>query len=136
MYGVKANRTKTASGTMDRALIQPQFPAPGMPARMPTNKESASVAYMTVAQQLVIQNPSKRVLIWIDPDSTRIPWGERRMRADRTRTSIYIDVGPGQELLKVESQVANAPKPSLLEIEDLYAYITLRAHASSGGQRG
>jgi hypothetical protein len=120
---------------IDRTLIQPRFPAPGFQAAMPSEKESASLAYCAVANHLVFDKPGIQVRIWIDPDSTRIPWGLKKSRADRTRTSFWIDLGVGQEPLRVEPQIADRPKPLLLEVADLYAYITVQAHSDRGGKR-
>lgn len=120
---------------IDRALIQSRFPAPGFPATMPSDKESASLAYCAVANHLVLDKPGTQVRIWIDPDSTRIPWGIKKSRADKTRTSFWIDLGTGQDPLRVEPQIADRPKPPLLEMADLYAYITVQAHSGRGGKR-
>ena len=120
---------------IDRALIQPRFPSPDLPASMPSEKESASLAYWAVANHLVLGQPGTQVRIWIDPDSTRIPWGIRRSRADKARTNFWIDLGAGQDPLRVELQIADRPKPPLLEVADLYAYITIQAHSGRGGQR-
>lgn len=120
---------------IDRALIQPRFPDPDFPATMPSEKESASLAYCAIVNHLVRDKPRTQVRIWIDPDSTRIPWGTKKSRADRTRTSFWIDLGDGQDPLQVEPKVVDSPKPPLLEVADLYAYITVQAHSSRGGKR-
>jgi hypothetical protein len=35
----------------------------------------------------------------------------------------------------MEPQIAERPKPPLLEMADLYAYITVQAHSGRGGKR-
>jgi hypothetical protein len=59
----------------------------------------------------------------------------KKSRADKTRTSFWIDLGAGQDPLKVEPTIAVRPKPPLLEVADLYAYITIQAHSGRGGKR-
>ena len=120
---------------IDRALVQPAFPVPGSPAQMPSEKESASWAYGAVATNLVDGHQGKPIRMWLDPDSTRIPWGGKRARADQTRKSFWINLKQGQQPLQIQPQIADRPKPCLLEIADLYAYITVQAHSGRGGQR-
>ena len=44
-----------------------------------------------------------------------------------------MDLGPGIEPPRSEPVIAGEPKPPLLEIADLYAYVAARAHSTEGG---
>jgi len=125
---------KPLVAVIDPRQVPPLPVAPGVPNREPTEKAIASLAYSAVSNGLVRVHGPATVRLWIDPDSTRIPWGAGHRRADRTR-SMFIDLGPGHQPLEVVPQVLDSPKPRLLELADVYAYVTAQAHSQRGGQR-
>lgn len=107
--------------------------APDHPNRPMTDKGAAVMAYQAVASILIREAGQENVRIWADPDRTRIPWGLESRQIDSTR-SFYVDFKPGEIATSFEpTQVAGGNKPRLLEIADLYAYVTGRVASGSGG---
>lgn len=47
-----------------------------------------------------------------------------------------MDLGPGIEPPRSEPFIAGEPKPPLLEIADLYAYVIAKAYSIEGGWKG
>ncbi len=107
---------------------------PEGPVRTLDVKEVASLAHSAAMTGLVSRYGHDKFKLWIDPDRTKIPWGEGRRRADTTRRP-YIDLGPGVEPPQLVPQVDESPKPTLLQIADIYAYTAAQAHSQKGGQR-
>lgn len=70
--------------------------------------------------------------LWIDPDTTRIQWLNGKAQANSTR-STFMDLGPNIEPPKSEPIIETVSNPPLLEIADLYSYITCKMHTASGG---
>jgi len=112
--------------------------AGGAPEIRLTDKGIASTAYQAVLPFLYMRYGPDGYRLWIDPEKTRIPWGARHQRADSTR-GIFVDFAPTMrplaEPIELQPEVQE-PKPSLLEVADVYAYVTARAHASRGGRQG
>ncbi|MBX3302162.1 MAG: hypothetical protein KF693_08095 [Nitrospira sp.] len=70
--------------------------------------------------------------LWIDPDPTKIPWLNGRTQANFTRSG-FMDLGPEFEPPRSEPIIDSRSKHPLLEIADLYAYVTAKAHTAKGG---
>jgi len=97
-------------------------------------KGIASFTYHAVIVNLHDRFRHQGFRLWIDPDKTMIPWGSGRRRADTTRR-IYADVSAGSESPLIEPIVEYEPKPALLQIADLYAYVTGRGLSAGEGGR-
>jgi hypothetical protein len=98
-------------------------------------KRLASFAYQAIFTPLVQRFGTGAVRVYIDPDKTMIPIGAAgRSQAERTR-GLFMDLETGQEPYRFEPQVGDKPKPALLEVADVYAWIAARAHSRSGGRR-
>lgn len=110
----------------------------GCPEIRLTDKGIASPAYQALQPFLHMRYGESGYRLWIDPDMTQIPWGGRHHRADSTR-STFVDFAPSMrplaEPIELRPEVQE-PKPSLLEMADIYAYVTARAHTSRGGRQG
>ncbi len=110
----------------------------GAPEIRLTDKGVASTAYQAVLPFLYMRYGQGGFRLWIDPDMTQIPWGARRQRADSTRGT-FVDFTPSMQSLvepiELQAEVQES-KPPLLEVADVYAYVTARAHASRGGRQG
>jgi hypothetical protein len=106
---------------------------PGGPVKRLDIKGIASFAYHAIIVNLHGRFGHERFRLWIDPDKTMTPWGATRRRVDTTRR-IYVDLGPGQEPPLIEPVVDDQPKPVLLQVADLYAYITGRGLSAGGGR--
>ena len=119
---------------IDPRRIPPQPVAPGVSNRPPADKGIATMAYNVVFDALLRRFGNTRVRVWIDPDKTKIPWGLGRQRADSTRR-ISIELEPGKVLPEFIPEIEEAPKPRLLEVADLYAYVGAQAHSQGGGWR-
>lgn len=103
-----------------------------------TDKGIASTAYQMVLPFLYMRYGQDGYRLWIDSEKTQIPWGSRRRRADLTR-STFVDFAPTMEPLAEPKELQSElqePKPTLLEIADIYAYATARAQISRGGRQG
>ena len=72
--------------------------------------------------------------LWIDPDKTKIPWLNGKTQPNFTRSS-FMDLGPDIEPPQSESIIEIVSKPLLLEIADLYRYITAKVHKATGGRK-
>lgn len=98
-------------------------------------KRLASFAYQAIFTPLMHVYGAGAVRVWIDPDKTMVPVGAAgRAAAERTR-GLFIDLVPGQEPFRFDPQVRDQPKPALLELADVYAWVIARAHSPSGGRR-
>jgi hypothetical protein len=118
---------------IDRGAIPPGVSGEGSIFKGLEAKGVASFAYTAVLGRLT-DKLGKPVRAFMDPDTTKIPWGESRRQADRTR-SVFIDLIPGEEPLQVEPVIEKSPKPLLLQVADIYAYLAVHAFDPSGGRR-
>lgn len=107
---------------------------PEGPAKRLDIKGIASFTYHAVVLNLHTRFGHDQFRLWIDPDKTMIPWGATRRRVDTTRR-IYVDIGSGHEPPLIEPVIEDQPKPVLLQVADLYAYITGRGLSAEGGKR-
>jgi hypothetical protein len=105
--------------------LPPEQGAPGFPGFQPDAKGAASLAYVGVMAHLRSLYRDVGLRIWIDRETTRIPWGRQRLQAQNTRQT-YLDLGPGIEPEKVAPEPMTGPRPPLLEIADVYAYAALQ----------
>lgn len=111
---------------IDPHQVPPQPVAPGQPNRRLVDKAIATLACHAVASSLVLQFGEEKIRLWIDPDPTKIPWGLGNRQVNSTR-SLYLDLIPGMQPTQLVPQIEATPKPRLLEIADLYAYVTRKA---------
>jgi hypothetical protein len=110
----------------------------GCPEIRLTDKGIASTSYQFVLPFLYMRYGHGGFRLSIDSDKTQIPWGAHKHRADSTRGT-WVDFAPTMQPLAqpIELQPEiQEPKPALLEVADVYAYVTARAHASHGGRQG
>jgi hypothetical protein len=106
--------------------------APDQPNRPLVEKGIATMAYQAVATALILRFGESGIRLWIDPDSTKIPWGKEHKQVNTTR-SFYLDLKPGNEPSLLNPEIENSPKPKLLEVADIYAYVARRAFSKAGG---
>jgi hypothetical protein len=104
--------------------------APGHPDRAWRSKETLALAAQTAILAVVQRYGMDRTRFVIDRDTTQIQRGLRHQKADSTR-GFFLDIGPGQEPVRVEPVVEDDP---LLQIADVYAYTTLRARSCTPGR--
>src|SRR5437867_1441556 len=98
-------------------------------------KRLASFAYQMIFTPVMQRFEAGSVRVYIDPDKTMIPIGAgSRTHAERTR-GVFIDLEAGREPYRFDLQVDDESKPAVLEVADVYAWITARAYSSSGEQR-
>lgn len=131
-------------GMGERPLIfvapasQMTFAGLGGPDEPQTHLEKkgiASIGFQSVHVHAVERYGYGGVKIWIDPDRSKIPWlGGKRRQANSTR-SVYVDLGPGVEPPQLVPEIEDSPKPRLLEIADLYTYVTAQAFSGKGGKK-
>jgi hypothetical protein len=95
-------------------------------------KGQAAIGFQTLGFHLTQLYGYGATRLWIDPDSTKIPWLKGKAQANFTR-SLFMDLGPGVEPPKYEPIIETVSKPPLLEIADLYSYVTAQAHTAKGG---
>jgi hypothetical protein len=105
--------------------------APESPLGALDRKGLATLGYTTVQIGLIQRYGIKEVRLWLDPDKAKIQWGQKRRKADSTR-SVFYDEGHGQEPPLIKPEFTSNPKPRLLEVADLYAYVS--ANAASKGK--
>ena len=117
-------------GVIDRRQVPPLPVAPGHADREWHGKETLALAANVAIMGAVSKYGADHVRFIIDQDKTQIRRGLRRQQADSTR-GLFLDVGAGHEPVRIEPVVQD---DSLLEIADLYAYVTLRAHARPPGR--
>ena len=106
--------------------------APDLPNRPLVGKGVATMAYQAVATALILRFGESGIRLWIDPDTTKIPWGKERKQVNTTR-SFYLDLKPGNEPSQLNPEIDDSPKPRLLEVADIYAYVARRAFSKAGG---
>lgn len=98
-------------------------------------KGIASLGFQGIQVNLVQRYGYGGIKIWVDPDKSKIPWlGGRRNQANSTRSG-FIDLGPDIEPPRVVPEVKDCPNPTLLEIADLYTYVTVQAYSAKGGEK-
>ena len=95
-------------------------------------KGQAAVGFQAMSFHLTKLHGFGAVKLWIDPDPTKIPWLNGKRQANFTRSS-FMDLGSNIEPPRSEPLIEGNPKPILLEIADLYAYVSARAHSEKGG---
>jgi hypothetical protein len=98
-------------------------------------KGIASLGFQGIQVNLVQRYGYGGIKIWVDPDKSKIPWlGGRRNQANSTRSG-FVDLGPGIEPPRVVPEVNDCSNPKLLEIADLYTYVTAQAYSAKGGEK-
>lgn len=118
---------------IDPRHVPPQPVAPGQPNRPLVEKAIATLAYNVVATMLRLRFGQGNFRLWIDPDSTMIPWGPGNRQVNSTR-DLYLDLVPGMPPTLLVPEIEATPKPRLLEIADLYAYVTRKAFSGPYGR--
>jgi len=110
----------------------PSHPSEKSPGVSLDEKGQAAIGFQSLSFHLTQVYGYGRAKLWIDPDHTKIPWLNGRAQANFTRSG-FMDLGPDIEPPESEPIIATGTKPLLLEIADLYAYVTARAHTGKGG---
>jgi hypothetical protein len=113
-------------------IVIPGPPGTESKSRSLDTKGQAAMGFQTLGFHLTRQYGFGTVKMWVDPDSTKIPWLNGNAQANSTRSG-FMDLGPEFEPPKFEPLIVGNPKPVLLEIADLYAYASSRAHSRAGG---
>jgi hypothetical protein len=101
------------------------LPEHGAPGFQHDAKGAASIAYIMAMGRLRMEYPDATLRIWIDRETTKIPWGRQRRQAQNTRQTI-LELIPGADLAKVAPEPMTGPRPPLLEVADIYAYVALQ----------
>ena len=135
-------RNLAGIGLQPVAVVAPNSPLlnPGAPGTESdgtslNEKGQAAIGFQTLSFHLTQSHGFGAVKLWIDPDKTKIQWLNGKTQANLTRSS-FMDLGPGIEPPRSEPVIAGEPKPPLLEIADLYAYVIAKAYSIEGGWKG
>lgn len=114
------------------SVIIPSAPEEQSKGTMLDVKGQAAIGFQVLGFHLTQLYGYGAAKLWIDPDNTKIPWLNGKTQANFTR-SMFMDLGPGIEPPESEPIIETVSKPPLLEIADLYSYVTAKAHTTSGG---
>jgi hypothetical protein len=99
------------------------------------DKGVAALGFQGIQVNLVQRYGYGGIKIWVDPDKSKIPWlGGRHSQANSTRSG-FVDLGPDIEPPRVTPESSDCPNPKLLEVADLYAYVTAQAYSKKGGEK-
>ena len=73
--------------------------------------------------------------VWIDPETTQVQFFGQRRQAGLTRSRT---LKPGSDLEDevIVPEEVDGPKPTLLEVADLYGYTALQVHSGRAGEAG
>jgi hypothetical protein len=112
---------------IDRASVPPGVTASGSMFEGLNVKGIATFAYMGIFSHLLGRYPPGVVRIYMDPDSTKIPWGPGRKRQAELTRSLHLDLGERSATGLFVPHIERKPKPRLLEVADIYAYVATRA---------
>lgn len=116
-------------------LLNPGAPGTESDGTPLDGKGRAAIGFQTLSFHLTQLHGFGAVKLLIDPDRSKIQWLNGRTQANFTRSS-FMDLGPGIEPPRSEPVIAGEPKPPLLEIADLYAYVIAQAYSTEGGWKG
>jgi hypothetical protein len=130
---MKGLQLRPLVAALDPRNVPAMPPAPGLPDRELHEKQIASLGFAAIDVQLRNKYGLSDVQFCIDPDTTKIPWGAGKAQVNTTRDGLFYDLGAGIEPPYLKSSIATDPKPRLLEIADLYAYVAKRALEPAGG---
>ena len=95
-------------------------------------KGQAAPGFQAISLHLTNLHGVGAVKLWIDPDKTKIPWLNSKTQANLTRSG-FMELGPGNQPPRSEPLIGGVSKPPLLEIADLYAYVSARAISAKSG---
>lgn len=98
-------------------------------------KGIASMGCMAVFTALIERYGYGAIDLWIDPDATKIPWFDGKKKQAQNTRGNFIDLGPHIEPPRISPQIGTPEIHHLLEIADLYAYISAQSAAAQGGWR-
>jgi hypothetical protein len=114
------------------SVVIPDAPGEESKGNNLDGKGQAAIGFQTLGFHLTQLYGYGATKLWIDPDNTKIPWLNGKTQANFTR-SIFMDLGPSFEPPQSEPIIETVSKPPLLEVADLYAYVTAKAHTGKGG---
>ena len=110
--------------------------APLEPEGQPTSldeKGIASIGFDGIHAHLFERYGYGAINVWIDPDSSKIPWFDGRRRQAHNTKGTFIDLGSHIEPPRISPKIGAPKTHRLLEIADLYAYISVQATSKNGG---
>ena len=135
-------RNLVGIGLQPVAFVAPNSPllSPGAPGTESEGtsldeKGQAAIGFQALSYHLTQLHGFGAVKLVIDPDRSKIQWLNGRKQANLTRSS-FMGLGPGIEPPRSEPVIAGEPKPPLLEVADLYAYVIAQAYSTEGGWKG
>jgi hypothetical protein len=118
--------------SIDRASVPQGVSQPGSIFEGLESKGVASFAYGAMFPQLLDRYPHPELVrVFIDPDSTKIPWGPGLRRQAELTRSFHVDLGEVSSSGRLVPHIERSPKPRLLEVADIYAYVVTRAAGSA-----
>ena len=97
-------------------------------------KGVTTFAYVSVFSHLTDRYTPRTVRVFIDPESTKIPWGPGKRRQAELTRSLHVDLGEHSASGLLVPHVERNPKPRLLEVADIYAYAAARANGPAHDQ--
>ena len=109
------------------SVVVPRVPGEEPKDAILDAKGQVAIGFQTLGYHLTRVYGYGATKLWLDSDRTKIPWVKGKTQANLTR-SPFMDLGSDIEPPKFEPIIETGPKPRLLEIADLYAYITAQAH--------
>lgn len=101
-------------------------PGGGFPSGVMKTKQRTAIVFQAAVNPIIKRLGPNNLQLWVDPDSTKILWFGKKMRADRHYKALIP--GSGSDNL-IEPQKAGANPPVLLEAADLFAYVCAHALA-------
>ncbi|HPV83385.1 MAG TPA: hypothetical protein PK866_09680 [Nitrospira sp.] len=98
-------------------------------------KGIASLGCSMIQPILVERYGYGATILWTDPDRTKIPWWGGQTRQAQNTRGVFVDLGSHIEPPRITPQIGQPKIHRLLEIADLYAYISAQSVSSQGGVR-
>lgn len=98
-------------------------------------KGIASLGCSMIQTTLIDRYGYGATTVWTDPDTTKIPWWEGQRRQAQNTRGGYIDLGSDIEPPRISPNIGDPTIHRLLEVADLYAYISAQSASLQGGER-
>lgn len=126
----------TIVGHVNRKDCVYDFPGVGEqpPMTIQDLKQLIPWAYQAATGQLIFDEKYANLCkIWIDPDSSLIPWYGSRRQSERLLKANKVDINSKTiTAMLIPENLESKEKPMLLELADLLAYCSCRVLANSG----
>jgi hypothetical protein len=115
---------------IERSSIPPGVGGAGSMFEGLEDKGIATFAYVAAFTHIAQSFPAQSVRVFIDRDKTKIPWGPGRKQQAQLTRQVDLDSVRSRANERFVAHPVSDPKPALLELADLYAWMTARAHYS------